>query len=196
MKQSPVLFAVFVFAACAHPGRGMRVATESVRPGSSVSANGVPVELYPGSLAIGDDMPARLRDAGIPMDFAGRVTVVSVVPSIDTRVCEAQTHILGETRILSPLVDRVTLSRDLPMAQARFAKEAKLTGVRFLSDFKSGEFGKSAGLLMKGKELLARGVVVLDSQGIVRYVQIVPEITSLPDMDAAFAAANRLAAAR
>lgn len=185
-----------LLAACSHaPGRGMAVSKESVRPGTSVTARGAEVALYPGSLAVGDDLPARLKAAGIDIGFAGRVTVVSLVPSVDTKVCEAQTHILGESRTLSPLVDRVTLSRDLPTAQARFAKEARLENVRFFSDYKDGAFGRANGLMLRGRELLTRGVVVLDKEGKVRLLQLVPELGVLPDMDAAFALANSLAGA-
>lgn len=86
-----------------------------------------------------------------------------------------------------------TNSRDTPFAQKRFAKESKLTEVQYLSDYKQGDFGKSTGLLTEGLMLLARSVILVDKEGIVRYIQVVPEMTHLPDMERAFARAIELA---
>ena len=74
----------------------------------------------------------------------------------------------------------------------RFAKEAKLQNIRYFSDYKNGSFGKSTGLLIQGPELLARAVVVTDKQGIVRHIQVVPEVAELPDMSKAIELANSL----
>jgi thiol peroxidase len=117
----------------------------------------------------------------------GRVLFLSIVPSIDTRVCEAQTHYLGEEGDkLPPGVQRITISRDTPFAQKRFTREAKLTDIQYLSDYKEGDFGRSTGLLMDGFKLLARSVILVDKHGVVRYIQVVPEMTHLPDMEGAF----------
>lgn len=127
-------------------------------------------------------------------DLRGKVLFLSIVPSIDTKVCEAQTHYLGEQgdRLPSDVV-RITVSRDTPFAQMRFAEEGKLTDIQYLSDYKEGAFGKSVGLLIEGPRLLARSVVLVDKKGIVRYIQVVPEITYLPDMEKAFGQAIDLA---
>jgi thiol peroxidase len=123
----------------------------------------------------------------------GSVLFLSIVPSVDTRVCEAQSHYLGEEGSrLPPDVKRITISRDTPFAQKRFAQEAKLTQIQFLSDYKQGDFGKSVGLLMDGSMLLSRSVVLVDRKGIVRYIQVVPDITHLPDMEKAFQKAAEL----
>ena len=117
----------------------------------------------------------------------GSVFLLSIVPSIDTAVCEAQTHYLGEEGDRLPAsIRRITVSRDTPFALKRFAKEAKLEDVQYLSDYKEGEFGRSTGLLIDELKLLARSVILVDKKGIVRYIQVVPEITNLPDMEAAF----------
>jgi thiol peroxidase len=78
------------------------------------------------------------------------------------------------------------------MAQLRFAEEAKLTNIKYLSDYRTGDFGMRTGLMADDNRLLARSVVIVDKDGIVRYIQVVPEITSLPDMEKAFAFANSL----
>ncbi|MDH7499507.1 MAG: peroxiredoxin, partial [candidate division NC10 bacterium] len=124
----------------------------------------------------------------------GSVLLLSMVPSLDTPVCEEQTHYLGEQgNRLPPAVKRITISRDTPFAQKRFAKEAKLTQIRYLSDYKEGAFGRSTGLLIDELALLARAVVLVDKEGIVRYIQVVPELTHLPDMEKAFNQAVELA---
>jgi thiol peroxidase len=126
-------------------------------------------------------------------DYRGSVLFLSIVPSIDTKVCEAQTHFLGEEGdVLPATIKRIAISRDTPFAQARFAKEADLEDIHYLSDYKEGAFGRSTGLLIDGPRLLARSVLIVDKQGIVRYIQVVPDITHLPDMDKAFAKAIEL----
>jgi len=128
----------------------------------------------------------------VAFPFKNKVTLVSIVPSLDTPVCEMQTYKLS-TMKLDPAVDVVTVSRDLPMAQARFAREHQMSADGFVSDYKSGAFGKTTGLMMKEKELLARGVAVLDKTGVIRHLQIVPEVSHLPDLDKAVQLANALA---
>ena len=109
-------------------------------------------------------------------------------------VCEEQAHYLGEQGDkLSKEVRRIVISRDTPFAQKRFAKEAKLTKLQYLSDYKEGAFGRATGLLMDGLMLLARSVIIVDKKGTVQYVQVVPEITHLPDMERAFQKAKELA---
>jgi thiol peroxidase len=81
---------------------------------------------------------------------------------------------------------------DLPFAQKRFAKEAKINNVSFVSDYKTGEFGKNTGLLIQPLHLLTRTVLVVDKDNVIRYMQVVPEITNLPDMQAAMNAARGL----
>jgi thiol peroxidase len=123
----------------------------------------------------------------------GAVLFLSIVPSLDTPVCEEQTHYLGEVGEKLPKeVRRMTISRDTPFAQKRFAMEAKLTNLQYLSDYREGEFGKATGLLMEKLMLLARSVVLVDKKGTIRYIQVVPEITRLPDMEKAFQKAMEL----
>jgi len=168
-----------------------KVSHESIVPGSKVKAGGQDLSLYPGTLRIGDAFPAKAATLGFK--FNNRVTVVNLVPSIDTSVCDQQAHLLGETKNLSPKVDRVLISRDLPMAQKRFASAAKLENITYYSDYKDGSFGKQNGLMIKGPELLTRGVIVLDSKGIVRFMHLVSNLGELPDMEKSFQFANQLA---
>ncbi len=131
--------------------------------------------------------PFNVADAG------GKVRIISVVPSVDTPTCDAQTHELSEENDgLDEHVELITISMDLPFAQSRFAKEAKISNVTFLSDYKNQEFGSNNGLMIAPLGLLARAVIVTDKDNIVRYLQVVPEITALPDMQAAMDAAREL----
>jgi len=81
---------------------------------------------------------------------------------------------------------------DLPFAQQRFAKEAKIKNITFYSDYKTGEFGMNNGLMIEPLHLLARAVIVTDKNNVVRYIQVVPEVTQLPDMPAAMNFAKTL----
>lgn len=175
------------------------IAKESAKAGTTVSRKGSPVKLA------ATDSPLKV-DAAVPtvaladsdwkpvtLQADGKVKLVSIVPSVDTRVCEQQTHLLGESTDLSPKVERITISRDLPAAQKRFAQESQLLNIKYLSDYRAGAFGQKAGLLMEDSGLLARAVAVVDGQGKVRYLQVVPDVTNLPDMTQAIKVANDLA---
>jgi thiol peroxidase len=87
---------------------------------------------------------------------------------------------------LPTTIKRIAISRDTPFAHARFAKEAKLEDIQYLSDYKERAFGRSTGLLMEGPRFLARSVLLIDKQGLVQYIQVVPDTTHLPDMEKAF----------
>jgi len=172
----------------------------SVEPGSAVTLRGEVEPLVGTPIKVGDHLPSTslvAADSLAEIDLAkvrGKILFLSIVPSIDTKVCEAQTHYLGEEGDRLPAtVERITISRDTPFAQRRFAKEAKLTDIHFLSDYKEGAFGRSLGLLQENSRLLARAVILVDGNGIVSYIQVVPELSNLPDMERAFNAAVKLA---
>jgi len=127
---------------------------------------------------------------------AGKVRIISVVPSLDTPVCEQQTHLLSEkNKGLDKMVELITVSVDTPFAQKRFAEEAKIANVTFLSDYRGAEFGKTYGLFLEGPHLLTRAVMVIDKTNTIRYLQITPELTQLPDMEEAFKFARQLVTA-
>lgn len=166
--------------------------------GNTVSMKGNPLPLSGQAVKVGEPLPSAIVSAGNlgPVDIAkgdGKVRIISVVPSVDTPTCEAQTHALSEKdRKLADKVEMITISMDLPFAQQRFAKDAKIKNVTFYSDYKTGAFGKNNGLLIDPLRLLARAVIVTDKDNIVRYIQVVPELTELPDMAAAMDAAKAL----
>jgi len=176
------------------------VESRSSQPGTTVSRGGAPVNLLGTAVAVGQPIPsvklvdaAALKDVDLAQE-KGSLVFLSLVPSLDTPVCEEQTHYLGEEGEKLPKeIRRITISRDTPFAQKRFAKEAKLTNLQYLSDYKDGSFGRATGLLMEGSLLLARSIMLVDKKGIIRYIQVVPEITHLPDMERAFAVATEMA---
>lgn len=168
-------------------------------PGNNVTMKGNALPLTgTGMIAVGQPLPTavlssnELKPVNIA-DASNKVRIISVVPSLDTPTCDVQTHELSEKNAgLDADVELITISMDLPFAQSRFAKDAEISNVTFLSDYKNREFGNNNGLLIEPIALLARAVIVTDKDNIVRYLQIVPEITALPDMQAAMEAARNL----
>lgn len=192
--------ALLLLNACTVKQTPLPIDTTSAVPGTEVSRKGERLALAGTGIAVGQKLPdTMLVDAATmkPVnlnDYQGAILFLSIVPSIDTKVCEEQTHYLGEEGDKLPAaVKRITISRDTPFAQARFAREAKLEDIQYLSDYKEGAFGRSVGLLVDGSRLLARSVILVDRQGIVQYIQVVPDISHLPDMEAAFARVTVLA---
>jgi thiol peroxidase len=190
---------LFLLYGCAINRADIPIDNNSSQPGTSVTMGGQSLKLMGKPIAVGDSLPSvNLVDAMTmkPVDLSkikGSILFLSIVPSIDTAVCEAQTHYLGEEgNKLAPEIRRIAVSRDTPFAQKRFAKEAKLEHIQFLSDYREGAFGRATGLLMDDLMLLARSVIILDREGKVRYIQVVPEITHLPDMERAFRKAEEL----
>jgi thiol peroxidase len=165
---------------------------------AQVTLHGKPLTLHGTPLQVGLPFPAvTIPDSKMAMtnlqSFKGQITIISIVPSIDTKVCEKQTHILSEENGgLDQTVRLVTVSRDLPFAQKRFAEEAKIHNVLFLSDYREGQFGESTGLMIQENRLLARALVVLDKEGVIRHLEIVPDLGQLPDMKKAFKIAGSL----
>lgn len=126
-------------------------------------------------------------------DDSGKVVVISVVPSLDTPVCDTQTRKFNEAAAsLGDNVVIVTVSVDLPFAQARWCGAAGVEQVKTVSDYNGVDFGTKYGLLIKELHLLTRAVLVVDQQGVIRYYQLVSEVTDEPDYDAALEAVKKL----
>jgi thiol peroxidase len=126
-------------------------------------------------------------------DFRGKVCVITTIPSLDTPVCDIMIRRFNkEAAGLGKDVVVLAVSMDLPFAQARWCGDAGVENVQSLSDHRDAGLGESFGVLLKGLRLLARAIFVLDKEGIVRYVQVVPELTDEPDYDAALKAVSEL----
>lgn len=118
--------------------------------------------------------------------YKGKVCVIISVPSLDTPVCDTEVRKFNEqTASLGDDVTVLVISMDLPFAQARWCGAAGVENVQTLSDHNQAQFGNTYGLLIKELRLLARTVFVVDKEGIIRYIEIVDEITNEPDYEAA-----------
>ena len=159
-----------------------------------------PLTLVGKTLDVGDPLPDVTVAGGKlePIKLAelkGKVIVLSVVPSIDTRVCESQTHHVSDLIAQMPAgVEVFTISRDLPFAQTRFAEEA-MTKTKFGSDFKERDFGRLFGVDVKETGLLARSVWVVGTDGKIAYRELVANQGTEPNYDELLAAVKRAAGA-
>ena len=114
----------------------------------------------------------------------GKKVILSVVPSLDTPVCDLQTKRFNqEAANLGDNVQIITISKDLPFAQKRWCGAQENNQVQTLSDYKSGAFGRAYGVLIDGLELLTRAIFIIDEKGDIRYKQIVSEITDEPNYE-------------
>lgn len=161
-----------------------------------VTFKGGPMTLVGEGLQTGRPMPDfTVLDAGLnPVrlaDLKGRPVIVSVVPSLDTQVCEIQTKRFNQ-EAAGLGVKVLTISMDLPFAQKRFCDAFKIANVQCLSDYRDRSFAEASGLLIKELGLLTRAVLVLDRAATVAYQQIVPEITDEPDYAGAMMEARKL----
>ena len=164
----------------------------------TVTFKGQPLTLLGDEVRLGQAAPdATVLDNALApaaiSDFGGNIVIVSSVPSLDTPVCDIQTRRFNtEAASLGPDVVILTISMDLPFAQGRWCGAAGVEAVKTLSDHRDGQFGLAYGLLIEELRLLARAVLVLDREGTVRHVQVVPELTDEPDYDAALNAVRAL----
>lgn len=125
--------------------------------------------------------------------FSGKVVIISSVPSLDTSVCDIETRKLDdEVGKLDFDVEILTISMDLPFAQKRWCGAAETKRVKTLSDYRDASFGMSYGVLIKEVRLLARAIFILDKERIIRYIQLVNEITNEPDYNDVLSAVRKL----
>ncbi|HWI51159.1 MAG TPA: thiol peroxidase [Symbiobacteriaceae bacterium] len=157
---------------------------------------GGPATLIGPELKAGDRAPAftalgtNLAEAKLS-DYAGKVRIISSVPSLDTGVCDAQTRRFNqEAAGLGGHVVVLTLSMDLPFAQKRWCGAAGVDRVVTLSDYREGAFGAAYGTLIKGWRLLSRAVFVVDSQDQVVYAEYVKAAGEHPNYEAVLEAAR------
>ncbi len=162
-----------------------------------VTMKGNPVILLGNEVKVGDTAPDfEVVDNGLaPVKFSsfrGKVCVLSAVPSLDTPVCDMETRRFNsEAGQLAEDVQILTISMDLPFAQARWCGAAGVSRVTTLSDHRDAAFGSAYGVLIKGLRLLARAVFVVDRQGVIRYVELVKEIATEPDYAAVLEAVKK-----
>ena len=119
-------------------------------------------------------------------DYAGKVVVISVFPSVDTGVCALQlTRFNQEAANFDKDVQLITISADLPFALGRYCADKGIENALTASDHKELDFGQKYGFIIKELRLLTRGTVIVDKEGIVQYVEYVPEVATEPDYNKA-----------
>ena len=163
----------------------------------AVTFKGVPKTVIGSPLKIGDKFPAVTLTAADwsqvdTTSFAGKVYLISVVPSLDSGICDAQTKRLNEEAQKMPAVAFVTVSADLPWTQRRWVNDAEAKAMMVLSDHHDMAFGQATGTHVKEMRVNQRSIFVVDAGGTIRYVEYVPEIAQHPDYDAALDAARKL----
>lgn len=164
-----------------------------------ITFKGNPMTLAGSDLAVGSAVPdfsLHYADAGLQSlsmaDLKGKPTIISVVPSLDTPTCAVQTkRFNADLGALGDQINAVTVSRDLPFAQARFCG-AEDVSMRTASDYQTHAFGSDWGVEIEELKLLTRAVFVLDAEGTVVYKEIVAEVTNEPDYEPALAALKGL----
>ena len=165
---------------------------------NAVTFKGNPLTLIGPDIRVGDKAPnfqVIAKDLSpVTLDSSkGKVRLISVVPSLDTPVCDQQTRRFNEEAAKLPVnVEVLTVSADLPFAQARFCGAANIDRVKTLSDHRELSFGQAYGVLIKDVKLLARSVFVVDAADRVQYVEILKEVTTHSNYDAALAADKKV----
>lgn len=163
---------------------------------NAVTFKGNPMTLAGEEIKVGDSAPDftlhYFKDGFHTLtkaDLAGKRSLISVVPSLDTGVCAIQTKTFNEKISgLGDSINAVTVSLDLPFAQGRFCSAEGVENMQTASDYQDRNFGNNWGLLIEELKLLTRAVFVLDGNGTVVHAEIVPEVTDEPNYDSAFAA--------
>jgi thiol peroxidase len=165
---------------------------------NTVTMKGNPVTLIGTDVQIGESAPDCTLAANDLSDFRlsslkGKKIILSVVPSLDTAICDLQTKRFNqEAANLGDDVAIVTISMDLPFAQKRWCGATGSDQIQTLSDYKNAAFGQAYGVLVKGLRLLTRAIFVVDAEGVLRYKQIVSEITTEPNYDEVLQAVKQL----
>ncbi|MGD0670248.1 MAG: thiol peroxidase [Bryobacteraceae bacterium] len=166
----------------------------------ATTMRGNPLTLVGPELKPGDDAPdfsvvdGSLKPVTLA-DTGHQVRIVSVVPSLDTPVCDAQTKRFNEAAASLPGIDILTVSMDLPFAQKRWCGAFGVDKLKMLSDHKDASFGSHYGTLIKELRIESRAIFVIDRNNRVRYAEYVKEVADHPDYEAALRAARNAFAA-
>lgn len=127
--------------------------------------------------------------------FSNKIKLIASVPSLDTPVCDTEIKRFNdEAAKLSKDLAIIFISMDLPFAQKRFCQEFSVKKVLTLSDHRDADFGQKYGLLIKELRLLARAIFIIDKESMLRYSEIVPELSSPPDYEKALKALKKIVA--
>jgi thiol peroxidase len=164
------------------------------RPGAT-TLKGNPMTLVGPELKAGDPAPDfhAVDDSLKPVDLAATgkdVRIFSVVPSLDTPVCDAQTKRFNDEAGKMPSLTIYTFSMDLPFAQKRWCGAFGVDHVKMVSDHREGSFGQAYGTLIKDLRIHSRAIFVVDKNNVIRHAEYVKEVSEYPNFDTALAAAK------
>ena len=155
-----------------------------------ITMRGNPLTLVGNQVKVGDAAPdfVVIDNNLAPVKFSsyrGKTCIISSVPSLDTPVCDTETRKFNEDASrLGSQISILTISMDLPFAQKRWCGVAGVAKVQTLSDHRDASFGNAYGVLIKELRLLARAIFLVDQKGMIRYIQLVKEVTTEPDYQA------------
>jgi thioredoxin-dependent peroxiredoxin len=170
------------------------------RPGAT-TMRGNPLTLIGPELKPGDTAPdfsvvdSNLKPVTLK-DTGSQVRIISVVPSLDTPVCDAQTKRFNEEAGKLPGVDILTVSMDLPFAQKRWCGAFGVDNLKMLSDHREASFGAHYGTLIKDMRIESRAIFVIDQNNTIRHAEYVREVADFPNYEAALSAAKNALAAK
>lgn len=176
----------------------MNLQTDAKERTGLITMKGQPLTLLGNEVKVGDKAPdfevlANDLSKVKLSSFAGKVCIIASVPSLDTPVCDMMTRRFNEQAgKLGAEVVTLTVSMDLPFAQNRWCQAGEVSNLQTLSDHRDASFGRAFGVLIKELRLLARAVFVVDSKGVIRYIQIVKEQTEQPDYESVLNAVRDL----
>ena len=167
----------------------------------ATTLKGNPLTLVGPELKAGDAAPDfSLVDNGLKpvtlKDTGTQVRIISVVPSLDTPVCDAQTKRFNEEAAKLPDLSIITVSMDLPFAQKRWCNDFQVDKVKMLSDHKDGSFGANYGTLIKELRIESRAIFVVDRNNKVVHAEYVKEVADHPNYEAALSAAKSAASSK
>jgi thiol peroxidase len=164
-----------------------------------VTLKGNPLTLLGNEVKVGQAAPDAtlvandLSEVKLSSLLKGKRTIIAAVPSLDTPVCDTETRRFNkEAASLGEDVSILVISMDLPFAQKRWCGAAGIDKLKTLSDHRDASFGNAYGVLVKNVRILARSIFVIDENGKVAYTQIVKEVATEPDYDAALQALKKL----
>jgi thiol peroxidase len=167
------------------------------RPGAT-TLRGNPLTVLGPALQPGEKAPdfKAVDDSLKDVNLAGTgngIRIFSVVPSLDTPVCDAQTKRFNEEAGKLPNVTMYSFSMDLPFAQKRWCGAYGVDHVKMVSDHRDGSFGQAYGTLIKDLRIMSRAIFVIDKNNVIRHVEYVKEVADHPDYEAALSAARAAA---
>jgi thiol peroxidase len=163
----------------------------------AVTLKGNPLTVIGPELKVGDKAPDfEVVDSTLsPVTLSstsGRPRIFSVVPSLDTPVCDAQTKRFNDAAAKLEGVDIYTISMDLPFGQKRWCTSFGVENVKMLSDHRTGSFGSAYGTLIKDLRIESRAIFVLDKDDVIQHVEYVKEVADPPNYDAALEAIAKI----